>query len=61
LRALRLLRRDLLLDLLGLHRAELEFRDLAERIERGIGQQVGRRLRVAERRDTMLSGTSRAF
>ena len=31
------------------YRAELEFRDLAERIERLVGQQVGRRLVVAER------------
>ena len=40
-----LLRRNALLDLLGLHRAELEFRDLAERIERGIGPQ--RQFRVS--------------
>jgi hypothetical protein len=40
-----LLRRNALLDLLGLDRAELEFWDLAERIERGIGQQ--RQLRVS--------------
>ena len=41
-----LLRRDLLFHLLRLDGAELEFRDLAERIERGIGQQVRRRLRI---------------
>jgi hypothetical protein len=40
-----LLRRNALLDLLGLDRAELEFRDLAERIERGIGEQ--RQFRVS--------------
>ena len=31
--------------------AELELGDLAERVERGIGEQVGRRLRVAERHE----------
>src|SRR5689334_9005991 len=46
-----LLRSDLCLDLLRLDRAELEFRDLAERIERRIGQQVRRRLGVAERHE----------
>jgi hypothetical protein len=40
-----LLRGNLLLDLLCLDRAELEFQNLAERIERGIGQQ--RQFRVS--------------
>jgi len=33
------------------HRSELELRNLTERIERGIGEQVRRRLRVAERHE----------
>src|SRR3954468_19953358 len=44
------------LDLLGSRRAELELRDLAERIERRIGQQVRGRFGVAERHENHVLG-----
>ena len=47
----RLFRRGPQFDLFGAHGAELEFRNLAERVERRVGQQVRRRFRVAERHE----------
>src|ERR1700738_4960822 len=46
--AVRLLRRRAEFGLLGARRAELEFGNLAERIERGVGQQARRGLRITE-------------
>src|SRR4051812_15104138 len=46
-----LLRRVAHLGAFGPGRAELELRDLAERIERRVGQEIGRRFRVAERHE----------
>ena len=55
-----LFRRRAKLGALCAHRAELELRNFSERIERRIGQQVRRRLGVAERHEHHVLGTSRS-
>jgi hypothetical protein len=53
-----LLRRGSNLGTLGPHRAEIEFGNFSERIERRIGQEVRRGFRVGM--NTIFSGTSRS-